>query len=195
MPPVRNPIRPDGRSFQGNGSNSRRPVARRTSSAAKPTESLESPHVDEVVGGAMHTAPQRPKQFWTERRALLGTFLVAGAVLVAVVLYAAPWRPAYIQSIGRCNLAPDQICFDVNIRFNSVVANGTMHLLTVALQNGAEYWTRDYGDYNGYTSYSELDWGVIIPVNATVINSYSFHFTLFVNGAQVDSRTVGWQGG
>jgi hypothetical protein len=116
-------------------------------------------------------------------------------VLLAVILVAAPWRAAYIQSIGVCNLAADQICFDVNIGFNSVVEAGTMYLRVVVLQDGATYYTREYVDYNRYTSYNPLDWGIIVPLNAEPVNSFSFHFTLFVKGAQVDSRTVGWQGG
>jgi glycyl-tRNA synthetase alpha subunit len=117
------------------------------------------------------------------------------ALVLAIILYAALRPPAYIQRVNRCNLAPDQICLDVFIGFNSVVGNGTMHLLTVAQQNGAQYWRMDYVQPNAFRPPEQLIWYVIVPVNATVINSFSFQFTLFVNGAPVDSRTVGWQGG
>jgi glycyl-tRNA synthetase alpha subunit len=117
------------------------------------------------------------------------------ALVLAIILYAALRPPAYIQRVNRCNLAPDQICLDVFIGFNSVVGNGTMHLLTVAQQNGAQYWRMDYVHPHAFRPPEQLIWYVIIPVNATVINSFSFQFTLVVNGAPVDSRTVGWQGG
>jgi hypothetical protein len=70
-----------------------------------------------------------------------------------------------------------------------------MHLLTVAQQNGAQYWRMDSVHPQAFHPPEQLIWGVIIPVNATVLSSYSFQFTLFVNGMRLDSRTVGWQGG
>jgi len=133
--------------------------------------------------------------WWTERRTLLAAFIGVIGLVLAIILYAALRPPAYIQSVNRCNLAPDQICLDVFIGFNSAVGNGTMHLLTVALQNGTQYWRMDYVHSHAFRPPEQLIWSVIIPVNATVINSFSFQFTLFVNGTPVDSRTVGWQGG
>jgi hypothetical protein len=143
----------------------------------------------------MQGAPQRPKQFWTVRRGMWATFLVVGMVLLAVILYAVTRPPAYIQAITRCNLAPNQICLEVHISFNNMVGNETMHLLAVALKNGTEYWRMDAVHPQAFRPPEQLIWGVIIPVNATVLSSYSFQFTLLVNGMRVDSRTVGWQGG
>ncbi len=143
----------------------------------------------------MQPEPKPSNSFWTERRSIVATFLIVGVVFAAVILYTAPWRPAYIQSVDQCNLGVDQICFDVNIRFNRAVDNGTMELLAVALQNGSQTWNRAYVEYDGFSPPDELGWGVIIPVNAALITTYHFQFTLLVNGAQADARTVGYQGG
>lgn len=123
--------------------------------------------------------------------------MVAVALLAvfAVVVYAAPWRPAYIKDVTQCNLGTDQICFTVNIRFNSAVDNGTMDILSVALRGDYIPWTNAQVDYNRHVPGDQLGWGVIIPVNGAVISSYTFVFTLLVKGTEVDSRTVGWQGG
>ncbi len=146
----------------------------------------------------MRTAPERPEHFWTDRRsvkAAWATIVIGVAVIAAAILYAAPWRPAYIQSVSQCNLTSNQICLDVHIAFNRDVANGTLDLLAVALQSGVEVSRQEHVNPTGFVPGDELIWSVIIPVNGSVIASYSFQFTLFVNSAQVDSRTVGYQGG
>lgn len=165
------------------------------SSVAKPTVTLECQRAHEALGGAMQPTPQPPSQLWTKRRVLCATLLIVGVVLLAVFIDAATWGPAYVRNVDRCALNADSICMDAWISFRSAVGNDTMHLLVVARQNGTEYWSRDYIQPNGFRPPDLLGWGVIIPVNPAVISSYTFQFILSVNGAQVDSRTVGWQGG
>ncbi len=143
----------------------------------------------------MQPEPPRPKPFWTERRALWATFLVPILIAAGLIVYAQPWRPAYIQSVDRCNLGVDQICLDANIYFNRAVVNDSLRLLVVAFQNGTETSSDGYANPNSFSPPDHLVWSFIIPVNAAIITTYRFQFTLFVNDAQADARTVGYQGG